>query len=76
MSASKNGIPDIFAKKGSRSLFFEVKTDTGRLSPLQVIAIDRLNDGLECAYMVRSLDDVKAVLSASVTSKLSAHQLK
>ncbi|PCJ53002.1 MAG: nuclease [Planctomycetota bacterium] len=61
-SASKRGIPDLFAKKNEQIYFFEVKTDIGKLSPLQKVSINKLNVGKEIAYMVRSVEEVKKIL--------------
>lgn len=45
IKTNKNGIPDLLClKKSSAPIFIEVKTITGRLSPLQKFRIDELND--------------------------------
>jgi len=39
MQTSTNGIPDVLAVKRDKTLFIEVKTETGKLSPLQEVRI-------------------------------------
>ena len=56
------GIPDIIACVDGRFFGFEVKTQTGRPSPLQQATIRRINDAGGTALVVRSVADVKAAL--------------
>ena len=44
MQTSTNGIPDVLAVKMNQTLFIEVKTEKGRLSPLQVARIKVLTE--------------------------------
>jgi Holliday junction resolvase len=45
IKTNKNGIPDIVAiPKYSRALFVEVKTETGKVSPLQEYRINELKE--------------------------------
>jgi len=52
------GIPDIYCRYHAETLFFEVKTDEGRLSPSQV----KIHAKMGNVYTVRNIDEVKAVL--------------
>lgn len=57
------GIPDLLAIKEGRAWWFEVKTETGKTTKLQVHTIEQLR-GFGCvAEIVRSVDDVKAALA-------------
>lgn len=43
VSPGNNGVPDrIVVLPGRAPIFVELKTDTGRLSPVQIVQIDRL----------------------------------
>jgi len=44
MQTSTNGIPDVLAVRSGQTLFIEVKTLTGRLSPIQKYRIGELKD--------------------------------
>ena len=57
------GIPDLLAIKDGRAYWFEVKTDKGRATKLQVHMIEQLR-GFGCVVeVVRSVNDVKACLA-------------
>ena len=60
MKTNKNGIPDIIAiPKNSDVLFFEVKTKTGKTSPLQDFRLKELtNFGISC----KVVDDPSQIL--------------
>lgn len=62
IKTNKNGIPDIIAiPKHSRSLFVEVKTETGKISPLQEYRINELKEhGIKVeVYRGTSMDQNK-----------------
>jgi len=58
------GIPDVICCLDGWFFAFEVKTPVGRLTKLQEYTIQRIKDAGGHAFVVRSVDDVKAVLWA------------
>jgi len=58
------GAADVICCLDGRFFAFEVKTPDGRLSKLQEHTIKRIKDAGGHAFVVRSVDDVKAVLWA------------
>ena len=56
------GIPDIIACLHGRFLAFEVKTETGKLSKLQEVTIQRIREAKGKAFTVRSAAEVAAIL--------------
>jgi hypothetical protein len=58
------GVPDVICCLDGRFFAFEVKTPEGRLTKLQENTIQRIKDAGGHAFVVRSVDDVKAVLWA------------
>ena len=58
------GVPDVICCLDGRFFAFEVKTPEGRLTKLQEHTIQRIKDAGGHAFVVRSVDDVKAVLWA------------
>ena len=56
------GIPDIIACLHGRFVAFEVKTETGKLSKLQEITIQRIREAGGIAFTVRSAAQVAAIL--------------
>ena len=58
------GIPDIIACIDGRFYAFEVKQPTGRLTRLQEVALGKIRAAGGAAYMVTSVEDVKAAVSA------------
>ena len=58
------GIPDVICCLDGRFFAFEVKTPEGRLTKLQEQTIHRSKVAGGHAYVVRSVEDVKAVLWA------------
>ena len=56
------GIPDIIACLHGRFVAFEVKTETGKLSKLQEITIQRIREAKGKAFTVRSAAQVAAIL--------------
>jgi len=56
------GIPDIICCFNGRFLAFEVKTEKGKLSKLQEVTIQKINDSKGKAFKVTSLEEVKTIL--------------
>jgi len=63
INTSKPGMPDLMAIKDGKVVFFEVKTGNGYVSKLQKYIIDCINDNGVTACVVRSVEQVKEVLS-------------
>lgn len=57
------GIPDIIACIDGRFYSFEVKTDEGTPTKLQLATIRKINAAGGIAQVVRSVEDVKAVIA-------------
>lgn len=57
------GIPDIIACVDGRFYAFEVKTDVGKTTKLQDATIRKILDAGGTAVLVRSVDEVRAVIS-------------
>ena len=58
------GIPDVICCLDGRFFAFEVKAREGRLTKLQKQTIHRIKIAGGYAYVVRTVEDVKAVLGA------------
>jgi Holliday junction resolvase len=58
------GIPDIIACIGGRFYGFEVKTETGKPTKLQEAVMRKINAAGGTALVVRSVDEVRAVVEA------------
>ena len=58
------GVPDIIACIGGRFYGFEVKTDTGKPTKLQETVMRKINAAGGTALVVRSVDEVRAVVEA------------
>lgn len=56
------GIPDIIACINGRFVAFEVKTETGQLSKLQEITIQKIKNAGGQAFKVTSAAEVAAIL--------------
>ena len=56
------GIPDIICCMGGRFLAFEVKTQTGKVTKLQESTMRKIIAAGGTALVVRSVDEVKAVI--------------
>lgn len=57
------GIPDIIACINGRFYGFEVKTEDGRSTKLQESTIRKIKNAEGIALVVRSVDEVKAVIT-------------
>ena len=60
------GIPDIITCVDGRFIAFEVKTETGKTTALQDATIRKILAAGGQAYVVRSLDEVRAILNGSL----------
>jgi len=56
------GIPDIIACISGRFVAFEVKTPSGKLTKLQEITIQRINEAKGYACKVTSVGEVREIL--------------
>ena len=56
------GIPDIIACINGRFVAFEVKTETGKLTKLQEITLQKIRDAKGQAFKVTSAAEVAAIL--------------
>ena len=56
------GVPDIIACVNGRFVAFEVKTETGKLTKLQEITIDKIRNAKGQAFKVTSATEVAAIL--------------
>ena len=59
------GVPDIIACVNGRFVAFEVKTQTGKSTKLQKATIKKILAAGGVAAVVRSVDEVRAVLETS-----------
>ena len=57
-----SGIPDIIVCYKGKFLAFEVKTEKGKLSKLQEMAIAKIRKANGMAFKVTSLEEVKKIL--------------
>lgn len=58
------GLPDIICCIGGRFVAFEVKTESGRLTKLQEITIQKMKAAKGEAFKVTSVGDVKIILDS------------
>lgn len=64
-----SGIPDIICCYKGRFIAFEVKTMQGKLSKLQEVMLERINEAGGMAIKVTSLQEVKDILKGVVPEK-------
>lgn len=57
-----SGIPDIIVCYKGKFMAFEVKTEKGKLSKLQEITIEKIQNAKGIAFKVTSLEEVKEIL--------------
>lgn len=62
IAANKRGVPDICCVINGASVFIEVKAAKGKLHPLQEYQMAMIEEAGGYAYVVRSLDEVKAIV--------------
>lgn len=64
----KRGVPDIIGifKDGDLIIpcFIEIKTEKGEVSKIQEITIKKIQNNGGCAFIARSIDDVKKEINA------------
>jgi hypothetical protein len=60
----KAGVPDILFWKGSVSFAFEVKGLRGKTSRIQEVQLERMRRAGVIAAVVRSVDEVRAILGS------------
>ncbi len=60
------GIPDVICCCGGRFYGFEVKTEVGRPTKLQEATIRKIRAAGGTALVVRSVDEVRAVMEGSI----------
>ena len=53
-----NGIPDLVGNVGSRAFYIEVKTSTGRVSPIQAHRIEQIGKTGAAVIVARTVEDV------------------
>lgn len=56
------GIPDVIVCMNGRFVAFEVKTETGKLTKLQKITMQKIRDAKGQAFKVTSVAEVAAIL--------------
>lgn len=56
------GLPDIIACINGRFVAFEVKIPTGKLTKLQEITLQRINEAKGYAFKVTSVEEVREIL--------------
>jgi len=56
------GLPDLILCYRGRFVAFEVKTPTGKPTKLQEITIQRIKDAMGEAFIVRSVQEVQAII--------------
>lgn len=64
IACNKRGIPDVFCLYKGVPIFFEIKTSRGKPTDLQTYQMNKIKDAGGKAYIVRSVDDVKAILAS------------
>lgn len=63
-SYQEAGLPDIFACYRGMFLGLEVKTESGKPSPIQLAVLKRIRDAGGVAAVVRSVADVERILAS------------
>ena len=67
---SKNGVSDILGiLPGGRLLAVEVKTNRGRVSPLQQLFLDAINRKGGLAFVARSVDEVRMEVDNAIRDR-------
>ena len=60
------GIPDVICCYNGRFYGFEVKTENGKPTKLQEVTIRKVRDAGGTAVVVRTVDEVRAVINGSL----------
>ena len=60
------GTPDILVIQYGRPIFFEVKSETGKVSTTQEIAMEELEMHGALCFVVRSVDEVMTLLEINI----------
>jgi Holliday junction resolvase len=60
----RSGIPDLYAVRRGQHYWLEVKDEKGRVSKIQEYELSQLQDHGATARVVRSVADVRGVISA------------
>jgi Holliday junction resolvase len=61
------GLPDVIACIDGRFFAFEVKMSAGKITKLQEITLQRINDAKGNAFKVTSLQEVKEILERLIS---------
>ncbi|MDE5852441.1 MAG: VRR-NUC domain-containing protein [Oscillospiraceae bacterium] len=64
-----SGIPDIIGCYKGKFIAFEVKTTQGKLSKLQEVMLERINEAGGIAFKVTSLQEVKDILKGVISEE-------
>lgn len=62
ISCSRNGIPDVFVVVRGITYWFEVKFGKDKLSPIQKLTIDKLNEHQRIAFEIKSFDEFLKIM--------------
>jgi len=62
ITCNKSGVPDILAVIDGRFIALEVKTPTGRTSPIQEYQIKKIQEAGGTAIVARSVEDFLEIL--------------
>ena len=61
--ANRGGVPDLLCCVGGKFVAFEVKSGTGKVTPLQERNLEMIKQNGGLAYVVKSLDEVKSIVA-------------
>jgi Holliday junction resolvase len=65
---SKAGVPDLIACLGGRFVAIEVKREDGKLSELQKINLQQINNAGGIGIVVQSVEEVEQCLNSLITN--------
>lgn len=68
ISCNRNGTPDILACVSGRFVAIEVKSERGRVSPLQAAQIRAIREAGGIAGVARSVEDAEKILREGLTN--------
>lgn len=69
LGSQKTGVPDLYVCCQGRHYWFEVKTAKGKLKPSQAREIPLMRQAGALVEVVRSLEEVQAVMEATTANK-------